>query len=77
MSDAILEALEVARRYNRDEIVDLPIDGWRMTERSGDGEHEPDGEGEDWAPCAVAVCGEEWRRGVAGWYPVPGMVRDL
>jgi hypothetical protein len=74
MSEALMEALTIAR--GREALVRLG--GWRRVVRTGKGEHGPEHDGEAlWEPCAVAVCGEEWRRGATGWYAVSGIERVL
>jgi hypothetical protein len=78
MSEALMEALTIARDFAKGKIVCPEMEGWRLVERSGEGEHGPEHDGEAlWEPCAVAVCGEEWRRGASGWYAVSGIERIL
>lgn len=79
MSEALRDALAVARGFESGKVIDPESEGWELLRHDELGLHAPGidegARAQGWAPCRAHECGGEYRRGVAGWFQVPGFRR--
>lgn len=79
MSEALGDALAVARGLESGDVINPASEGWELLRHDELGAHapalDPGANVQGWAPCRAPDCGGEYRRGVAGWFQVPGFRR--